>query len=79
MLDDADDGHRDPVEQRRTEGEVFEEQRSQGRRQQVQDVHLLERAHQRKEPDVEEDRAPVQFAQDVLEARRLHAVAEQFE
>ena len=40
---------------------------------------LSESAHQRKEPDVEEYRAPVQFAQDVLEAWRLNAVHQQFQ
>jgi len=45
----------------------------------VQVCRALQAAHQRKQGDVEEDRAPIQFTEDFLEVRRLHAVAQQFE
>lgn len=78
VLDDADDRYRDPVKQRCAKNVVLLEQRAELVCQH-EDMHLFQATDQGKQRDVEKHGSPVEFAENLLEIRRIGALAEQFE
>src|SRR5688572_12316162 len=78
VLHDADDGYGDPVEQCHAHGVVLREYGLERVREHVEDMALLETADESEQRDIEEDGAPVELLQRVLEARgSLHAVTQE--